>query len=236
MGQPPPVRLDHITVAAADLHDGVAWATERLKGIVPPPGGAHPLMGTHNHLLRLESPVAGDPVKDGLFLEIIAPDPAVPDPPRCPRWFALDDPAFLADLRRGGPRLVTWVARTRDIDRTARLSPVPLGITDLVQRGALEWLITVPPDGSLTADGVVPALIQWDGDRPHPATAMADFGVRLESLTLHHRDPGLIARTLARLDVEEARPGGPVRVDPTPAAPRLVARLRLPSGEVVEIA
>lgn len=217
-------RLDHITVAAAGVRDGVDWVAARLKGITPPTGGSHLVMGTHNHLLRLG---------DGLFLEIIAPDPAVPDPPRRPRWFALDDPAFLAGLRRDGPRLATWVARTGDIGAVAARSPVPLGAPERVGRGTLEWLITVPPDGSLPADGVIPTLIQWPSDRPHPAESMADFGVRLEGLTLHHPDPALVTAALARLDVAEARPGGPVCVDSVPAAPRLVARLRLCTGETV---
>ena len=218
-------RLDHITVAAATLRDGVDWVAARLKGITPPTGGAHPVMGNHNHLLRLG---------DCLFLEVIAPDPAVPVAPRSPRWFALDDPTFLDSLRRDGPRLATWVVRTHDIAAVAARCPVPLGPPERVGRGSLEWRITVPPDGALPAGGVVPTLIQWPDDRPHPAESMADFGVRLDSLTLHHPSPALVAEALARLDVAEARPGGPVTVDPTPAAaPRLVARLRLYGGETV---
>ena len=62
-----------------------------------PAGGAHPLMGTHNHLLRLG---------ETLFLEVIAPDPAA-GPSLRPRWFALDDPRVRAELT-ASPRLTTW--------------------------------------------------------------------------------------------------------------------------------
>ena len=58
--------LDHITIAALSLGEGVAFASAAL-GVSIPPGGAHVQMATHNHLVRLG---------DGLFLEIIAPDPS----------------------------------------------------------------------------------------------------------------------------------------------------------------
>jgi hypothetical protein len=58
--------FDHLTVAASSLEAGVAHV-ERCLGVVVPPGGAHPLMATHNHLMRLG---------EGAFLEIIAPIPA----------------------------------------------------------------------------------------------------------------------------------------------------------------
>ncbi|MGY3076276.1 hypothetical protein ACVWZZ_002647 [Bradyrhizobium sp. LM6.10] len=97
------LRLDHITVAAKDLAEGVAYVEQAL-GIAPPAGGAHPLMGTHNHLLRLS---------ETAFLEVIAPNPSAPAPTR-PRWFAMDDPRTHAALA-SSPRLMTWVVSTSDI-------------------------------------------------------------------------------------------------------------------------
>jgi len=55
----------------------VDFREEAALGVTIPFGGVHPLMGTHNHLLRLGA---------ALFLEIIAPDPAAGPLPR-PRWF-----------------------------------------------------------------------------------------------------------------------------------------------------
>src|SRR5581483_3649792 len=98
--------LDHLTIAAHTLDQGLAYVRDAL-GVDLPTGGAHPRMATHNRLLRLG---------DGVFLEVIAIDPAAPPPAR-PRWFQLDDPALQADLRRA-PRLLTWVVRTSDIATT----------------------------------------------------------------------------------------------------------------------
>jgi hypothetical protein len=62
--------IDHLVVAAPSLAEGVAWC-ETTLGLVPGPGGAHALFGTHNRLLRLHS--ARHP---RAYLEIIATDPA----------------------------------------------------------------------------------------------------------------------------------------------------------------
>ena len=87
-----PARVDHLVVAAASLDEGAAWC-EATLGVVPGPGGEHPLMGTHNRLLRVATvdyPRA--------YFEIIAVQPGrTPQLPR--RWFdpqrhthiALDD-------------------------------------------------------------------------------------------------------------------------------------------------
>ena len=45
-------RIDHLVVAASSLDQGVAWC-EATLGVTPGPGGEHPLMGTHNRLLRV---------------------------------------------------------------------------------------------------------------------------------------------------------------------------------------
>src|SRR5262245_22737988 len=70
--------LDHIAVVAPSLAAGIAYVHDVL-GVEPPKGGAHPLMGTHNHLLRLG---------DDVFLEVIAVDPDGPRPAHR-RWFGL---------------------------------------------------------------------------------------------------------------------------------------------------
>jgi len=45
--------LDHLTIAAHDLVQGVAYVRDAL-GVDMPTGGAHPRMATHNRLLRLD--------------------------------------------------------------------------------------------------------------------------------------------------------------------------------------
>ena len=61
------LQLDHIVVASLTVEEGVAHVERRL-GVIVPPGGEHPSMGTHNHVMRLG---------DGIYLEIISPNPKV---------------------------------------------------------------------------------------------------------------------------------------------------------------
>jgi hypothetical protein len=203
--------LDHITVAAHTLAQGVAHV-EAILGVAMPVGGAHPRMGTHNHLLRLG---------DALFLEVIAVDRAAPAPAR-PRWFQLDDPELQAELARA-PRLVTWVVRTTRIADALRASRRPLGAIEPMERGALRWLITVPGDGALVDGGMMPSLIQWP-DGPHPARRMPDLGCTLERLEAVHPDPAAYRLDLASIGAErlvEVRAG---------ARPQLIAHIRTPGG------
>ncbi|WP_010140290.1 VOC family protein, partial [Oceanicola sp. S124] len=95
-------KLDHIVVAAADLGAGVAWVEERLGQPLPSAGGKHPLMGTHNRLMRLG---------EASFLEVIAPDPDA-EAPAHPRWFGLDHPPAT-------PRLAHWLVRWPGLARQA---------------------------------------------------------------------------------------------------------------------
>jgi hypothetical protein len=82
------LHLGHLTVTALTLEEEVAHV-RRALGVVMPFDGAHPLMGTHNHLMRLG---------EGVFLEVIAPDFDVT--PKRRRWFALDDAAMRNSLER----------------------------------------------------------------------------------------------------------------------------------------
>ena len=66
----PAAQVDHLVIAAQSLDQGVQWC-EATLGVTPRAGGEHPLMGTHNRLLRLSTP--GYP---RAYLEIIAIDPA----------------------------------------------------------------------------------------------------------------------------------------------------------------
>jgi hypothetical protein len=164
--------FDHLVVVCADLDQGAEWIQSTL-GVTVLPGGRHVAMGTHNRLLRL-GPRG--------YLEVIAIDPDAPPPDR-PRWFGLDDP----DTRTRAavePFIATWVVRTTDI--SAALNRVPeLGEILALSRGPYRWRIAVPANGRLPFDGVLPAVIQWDGDA-HPAYALPDQGLALGDVTLRH--------------------------------------------------
>ncbi len=206
--------VDHLVVAAATLEAGARWC-EATLGIVPGPGGKHPVMGTHNRLFSIAS--AAFP---RTYFEIIAIDPAAPPPTRA-RWFGLDT----LDLD-DGPRLVHFVARAAALDarcealRAAGLETGPaIAASRDTPQGQLAWRIAVRDDGSLLAGGALPTLIEW-GPR-HPTEAMPDSGVTLQSLALR----GLPAAAAGVLQLRgvELIPG---------AGPALTATLDTPRGTI----
>jgi catechol 2,3-dioxygenase-like lactoylglutathione lyase family enzyme len=205
-----PCQLDHITITAPTLAQGAAFVRDAL-GVELQPGGEHPRMGTHNLLLRLG---------DDLFLELIAVNPAAPAPGR-PRWFALD-----TQHPHAPPRLSNWVARTHDIRSAAAAASEALGEIEPITRGALQWLITIPADGSLPMDGIAPALIEWQAP-VHPASSLQDAGCSLHSFEALHPEPDRVTALLATLGLDKT-----VRVSPLPAGarPHLVARIHTPTG------
>ena len=147
----PICKLDHLVVAAKTLEQGVSYIEGQL-GVTVPAGGAHPLMGTHNRLMRLGA---------GVFLEIIAIDPQASQPER-PRWYALDD-SDMQDRIASRPALITWVVRADDISAAAGSSTIPPGPVIEGRRGDLVWQISVPDDGSMPEGGLFPTLIEWPG-------------------------------------------------------------------------
>jgi hypothetical protein len=205
-----PSHLDHITVTAPTLAEGAAWV-EGVLGVTPQPGGEHPRMGTHNLLMRL-SP--------NTFLEIIAINPAAPAPGR-PRWFDLDRLA-----PHTPPALSTWVVRCEDIHARAAAAPEPLGLIEPMSRGALQWFITIPPDGRVPLDGVAPALITWQTEG-HPAARMPELGLSLLAWEIHHPEPARVHALLKALALQT-----PVSVHATApgARPHLRAHQQTPFG------
>ncbi len=168
--------LDHLVIAARTLDEGVAWCGATL-GVVPGPGGRHALMGTHNRVLPI-----GCAAYPAAYAEIIAIDPAAPEPGRA-RWFDLDT-RLMRECLAGGPSIVHWVMRCDDIDILCdrwRSAGIDRGEVVEAQRdtpeGMLRWRITVRKDGARLFDGALPTLIEW-GDR-HPAQGMVDAGVQL---------------------------------------------------------
>lgn len=205
---------DHLVLAACDLDTGAAWLEQHL-GVALSPGGKHARMGTHNRLLGLG---------EGFYLELIAVDPQAPAPGR-PRWFDLDHTLHLPPDR---PRLIHWVARSEDIERDA--CAYCYGPSEILgmERGDYRWRITVPTDGHLPGEGLLPTLIQWDVPF-HPAQRLPESGCRLMKLEAFHPDPPPLRKALAalsldsRLDVHPSATGEPAE---------LVAYLKTPRGLV----
>jgi len=203
---------DHLVLATRDLDAGTAWLKDRL-GVALAEGGRHDRMGTHNRLLSLG---------ENFYLELIAIDPQAPPPGR-PRWFGLDRQQALPADR---PRLIHWVARSDNIQRDAAASTEALGDILPMERGDYRWRITVPPDGHLPGNGLVPTLIQWDVPF-HPAARLPDAGCRLMKLEGFHPQPERIKHALARLGLGAQLDVHSCAVD---EAAQLVAYIRAPGG------
>ncbi|WP_298241621.1 VOC family protein [uncultured Bradyrhizobium sp.] len=206
------LKLDHITVVAPNLAEGVLHVRNCLDLDVPF-GQRHAYMGTHNHLLQL-----GDTV----YLEIVALDPDAAAPGR-PRWFGLDDQKQVRSDWDEGRRLRGWVARTDMIDaiiaRHGDLfgAKVPLPTSD----PAFDFAI--PNDGSLPLDGAAPSIIDRRG-KPRSMAAIADLGARLKSFTLEHPEPAALETLYRALTID--RPPDIVQGP----KPRYRARIETPGG------
>lgn len=205
--------IDHLIFAASTLAQGVDYVSE-VTGLTPRIGGKHVGMGTHNALLRLG---------ERLYLEIMAIDPDAPKPQR-PRWMDLDNGDLQADLL-DSPRLISWVARTHDIDRAIAVAGYSTGPVLPFSRGEYRWRITVPDDGSRPGGGVLPTLIQWDVTQ-HPADSLPASGASLTQLAASHPNPGPIRTSLQRLGLADSIHVTYDRVV------RLAAMLRTPRGLV----
>jgi hypothetical protein len=211
-------QIDHLVVVADSLEQGAAWC-EATFGVPPGPGGAHPLMGTHNRLLSISGPDF-----DRCYLEIIAIDPQAP-PPRRPRWFGMDGEALQAAARER-PRLAHVVARTTNIEMlrwgliNCQLDPGALIAAHRdTAHGRLSWRITVRDDGCTECGGALPTLIEWQGAHPcdHlPASSVSLVTLSLRGIPMRSREVLRLARVATERD----------------EGPALRATLRTPQGTV----
>ena len=184
-------KIDHFAIGADSLEQGIADMEAKL-GVSVPRGGKHDAMSTHNCVMQ-----AGNES----FFELIAIDPEAPADPGRVRWFSLDNPSTQERLRER-PRALCWVVGTDDLDAVIAASPVDLGEVVLFTRGDRSWRLTVPEDGSLPMDGLLPAFIEWSPG-PHPSTAQKELGVRLDKVQLTHPDPDKLVAILKALQVDQ---------------------------------
>jgi hypothetical protein len=173
--------IAHIVLSAATLDDGVAHVAA-LLGTTFSDIGHHPYMGTHNRLVGLGP---------GLYLEVIAIDPAAPHPGRA-RWFGLDHFS-------GPPRLTNWMVRTGDLDADLARCPPGTGSAVFLSRNDFRWRVALGDTGRFPFDDIFPGLIQWEGDA-HPAARLPDQGIRLLALEVSTPDPAALAAALPGID------------------------------------
>ncbi len=184
------LKLDHITVIAPTLIEGVAHVRDCLD-IEVPFGTRHDYMGTHNHRLQLGNTI---------YLEIVALDPEGVAPGRA-RWFGLDDQDTVRSDWDDGRRLRGWVANTDDIRSIVSNHGPRFGDAVPLPPERPEFAFSIPEDGSLPCSGALPSLIDHRGS----PTSMADIpgmGAQLRSLTLEHPEPDAIKTLYRALSVD----------------------------------
>jgi hypothetical protein len=122
------------------------------------------------------------------------------------------------------------VVRTPDLSVTVERATFPIGTVTKLGRDNLSWQLTVPTDGRIPGEGVMPHVIQWDNGL-RPWEKMAALGCRLEALEIAHPDPAAATSQLKSLCSEGVEL---VHVKHGPA-PALSARIVTPSGDVVTL-
>ena len=200
-------RVDHLVYAAPDLESAIEDLEHRL-GVRATPGGQHPGHGTRNALIAL-GPAS--------YLEILAPDPAQPEPAGG-RWLGVDSPRL--------PRLTAWAAKSAALDRLVadaerlgvRLGGIRSGSRRRPDGVALSWQFTDP--AAVVADGLAPFFIDW-GASPHPA-ATASGGASLIDFRAEHPAGDRVREWLRSVGVDL-----PVEDGPQPA---LIATLQTALG------
>ena len=170
------VKIDHIILGIGDLERGVEEFS-RLTGVRPAFGGVHPGRGTHNALASLGG---------GIYIEIVAPNPAEPAPAG-----AGDPMAGLAGMTSLRP--IGWALSSMDLAALKKQAAAAGVTTTQVSPGArrlpdgstLEWMtagVTQP------AHDWAPFFIQWTNPALQPA-GTAPAGCTLTSVTLADPSP-----------------------------------------------
>ena len=200
--------IDHLVYATPDIDRTVDDLAHRL-GVEAKAGGRHLGYGTRNALLSMGTS----------YLEIIGPDSGQ-HRPGIGYWYGVEGIAE--------PRLITWTARVERIERVAAHAhalgynpgDVHTVLRETPDGGQLSFRLTMPTgDG----DGLVPNLIEWDADSPHPSTT-SPGGIELIQLRGHHPVPESVRPMLEALRVDLE-----IRVA---AKPKLVAILDSPYGPI----
>lgn len=201
------VRIDHVIVGVADL-DKAFTEMERMTGVRPKNGGSHPGRGTRNALMSLG---------DGIYLEILAPDPA-----------QSADNADVRELRNlVRPTPIGW-AVSADGESRIRSPLAKAGIP----LSAPEPGSRAKPDGSVlhwvtfgyqgVDDPVAPFFIIWSDPLLHPSIT-STRGCSMKSLSLTSATPAL-ADAVKPLALNVSVNHG--------SAPKMELSLSCPKGQV----
>jgi hypothetical protein len=171
-------QLDHVVLAVSDLETAKA-EFENQTGVLPADGGPHKGLGTRNALVSFDN---------GVYLEIIAPDPEQ----------NLEDTMGEQLSKLSSPRLLHWAIRTKKLNRVydrADETGLHPGQVKAMSRNvpggsAIKW--EVIGIGGHDHGGCVPFYIDWLR-APHPTKSiphvgeLESFRVSLPSDSLAHK-------------------------------------------------
>ena len=179
-------RIDHIVIGTNNIISGSNILEKKLN-VKFSPGGEHKIMGTHNKLLKLQS---------NIYLEVIANNPNADKLTR-PRWFSLDENNIIEKIN-DTPRVLCWVLEVENIEDAVKNCGYNPGEILHLSRDSMNWKVTVPPDGKLIDNGILPILIEWNKDQ-HPSKKLSNSSVSLNKISLYHQDPKKIKKIISNL-------------------------------------
>ena len=179
-------RIDHIVIGTDNLISGTSILEKKLNTKLLP-GGEHKVMGTHNKLLKLQTEI---------YFEVIANNPNV-KPPMHPRWFSLDELETKQKIKKS-PRSLCWILAVDNICDAVKICGYNPGEILELSRGDLRWKVTVPTNGQLIENGVLPFLIEWPKNI-HPSNNLANSSISLTKISLIHQEPDNIKNIIKNL-------------------------------------
>ena len=198
--------IDHLVLGVSDLNAGIEEFRSRT-GIEPVFGGNHPNGGTRNALASLG---------DGIYIEIIAPNP---EAELSPMYTSLKNLDTLTPIM--------WAVGVEDAEAAKALldskgypaTPVMKGSRVKPDGSVLNWQTVAVPSSTT----YLPFFIQWDKDSIHPSKS-SPAGCSLASLSITDPQPENLQKLLAAFQLTpDVKPG-------TPASFAIV--LKCPKGEV----
>jgi hypothetical protein len=160
-------------------------------------------------------------------MEVISIDPSATMPQSSAqkkRWFSLDSQSTKRRLSLA-PQPLCWVAAVDNIEQAVSHCGYNPGKIIEVTRDDLRWRLTVPENGKLSFDGVLPILIEWPNGK-NPAERMPESNVCLQQLTLFHSNPKKIKGILSKLNIL-----GPINIEL--GEPRIQFSFKTASGKSI---
>ncbi len=120
------------------------------------------------------------------------------------------------------------MARTENVENTLSQTSDDFGEIVAMQRGDLNWKLSIREDGSLPQQGLCPSIIEWKNNAP-PLAKMTDLGCRFQNLTLMSSEQTRLANALSSIGVDHL-----VQIDPAGESPdRIKLEIATPRGSVM---